>query len=100
MKKLILAVALCSSLGVGVACADIWGNIGRAVGKAWEDVKRESTNVAHNTEKTVSKAWEDIKRESTKGLKNVTFSFNSDYSQEIKGDGRVNTEIKISNKKD
>ncbi|MDR2351122.1 MAG: hypothetical protein LBD56_00340 [Endomicrobium sp.] len=78
MKKLVLTVALCYSLGVGVAYTDIWGNIGRAVGKAWEDTKRETT----------------------KGLKSVTFSFNSDYRQEINGDGRVNTEIKISNKKD
>jgi hypothetical protein len=99
MKKIVLAVTLCCTFGVGIASADIWGNIGRAVGKAWEDVKRESTNVAHNTEKTVSKAWEDTKGETTKGLKNVTFLFNSDCRQEINGDGQVNTEFEISNKK-
>jgi hypothetical protein len=59
MKKIVLVVVLCCTFGVGIASADIWGNIG----KAWEDVKRESTNVAHNTDKTVSKAWEDTKRE-------------------------------------
>ena len=65
MKKVALAVALCCSLGVGVASADIWKNIGKTIGKAWEDVKRETTNVAHNSEKTIGKAWEDIKKETT-----------------------------------
>ena len=94
MKKVAFAVALIFAFGVGVASADIWKNIGRTVGKAWEDVKRETTNVAHNSEKTIGKAWEDIKRETTNALKNVTFS--SNYNREINGDGNVKTEFKVN----
>jgi hypothetical protein len=70
MKRVTLALVFCFSLGcVNVVYADVWGRIAHTVGKAWEDTKRETTNVAHNTEKTIGKAWEDTKRESTKVCK-------------------------------
>jgi O-succinylbenzoate synthase len=37
----------------------------KTIGRFWEDVKRETTNAAHNTEKAIAIAWEDTKREAT-----------------------------------
>jgi hypothetical protein len=72
MKRVTLALVFCFSFGcVNVVYADVWGRIAHTVGKAWEDTKRETTNVAHNTEKAVGKAWEDTKSESTRFAKNV-----------------------------
>lgn len=65
MKKVAFAVALIFAFGVGSAYADFLG-----IGRFWEDVKREATNAAHNTEKTIGKAWEDTKREATNLCKN------------------------------
>jgi hypothetical protein len=73
MKRLSLAAMMCFSLGcINVAYADFWGRLAHTVGNAWEDTKRETTNVAHNTEKTIEKAWEDTKRESTNFAKSDT----------------------------
>jgi hypothetical protein len=101
MKRLSLAVMMCFGY-INVAYADFLG-----IGRFWEDVKRETTNVLQPVEKAVrktgedigregGKAWEDIKRETTKGLNSVTFSINANYRQEFKGDGKVETEFKIN----
>lgn len=71
MKKVAFAVALIFAFGVGSAYADFLG-----IGRFWEDVKREATNAAHNTEKTIGKAWEDTKREATNAA-------NSDVGQVV-----------------
>jgi hypothetical protein len=60
MKKMVLTIMLCCFFGVGIVSADVWSNIGRTIGRAWEDIKRESTNVLQPVEKTINKALKEI----------------------------------------
>ena len=70
MKKLVLAVMFCFSLGcINVVHADFLG-----IGRFWEDVKRETTNA----------------------LKNVRFSINSNYEKEFNGEGNLETKVEIN----
>jgi hypothetical protein len=60
----------------------------KVLGRFWEDVKRETTKAAHNTEKAVGKAWEDTKRESTRFAHDVereTTRFAGDVNRELVG---------------
>ncbi|MDR2251263.1 MAG: hypothetical protein LBD98_00235 [Endomicrobium sp.] len=60
MKKFILAVALFCSFGVGSAFADFLG-----IGRAWENIKRETTRFAHDVGRETGDVWENVKRETT-----------------------------------
>jgi hypothetical protein len=42
----------------------------------------------------LGKAWEDVKRETTKALKNVTIQI--DGKKEFNGDGEVKTKVEIN----
>ena len=57
MKRLVLTVLLCGLICNGTAHA------GNGIGKAWEDVRRESTNAAHGPGETIGRAWEEIRKE-------------------------------------
>lgn len=103
MKKIVLAVMVCFSLGcINVAYADFLG-----IGRFWEDVKRETTNALQPAEKAIrkagedigregGKAWENVKRETTNALKNVRFSINSNYEKEFNGEGNLETKVEIN----
>ncbi|MDR1244814.1 MAG: hypothetical protein LBJ98_02420 [Endomicrobium sp.] len=55
MKRLYLAVMMCFSLGcINVVHADFLG-----IGRFWEDVKRETTNVLQPVEKKIREAFKN-----------------------------------------
>jgi hypothetical protein len=58
------------SFGFNCVCVNGAHAMFKAIGRFWEDVKRETTKAAHNTEKEVGKAWEDVKREATNAAHN------------------------------
>ena len=83
MKKLVLAVMFCFSLGcINVVHADFLG-----IGRFWEDVKRETTNALQPAEKAIRKAGEDIGREGGKAWEDIkreaTNAANSDVGQVV-----------------
>jgi hypothetical protein len=58
MKKLVLAVVLCCFFGVSSAFADFLG-----IGKFWEKVKEETTNVLQPVEKAINRAIKNMQEE-------------------------------------
>jgi hypothetical protein len=80
--------ALNCTFGASNAYADWWG-------RAWENIKRETTKACHDTEKTIGKAWEDVKRETTEGFKKVTWN-----SKLFFGYGRVNFDSTVRSGED
>jgi hypothetical protein len=61
MKRLSLAVMMCFGFGcVNVAYADFLG-----IGRFWEDVKRETTNVLQPVEKKIREAFKNAEEANT-----------------------------------